>query len=252
MCAKLRTCALKRLTRRGEGRAIEFRDAHARMPLRCSKRLRGLSPDDAKQQDWMGAVFDSEDLGPLIRDRLESLEVVLAFGRTCRRLREHMRPILLDARFACMHPMPEYASVLAVASGKVRTVKFVHERKGISSAGITTAASMGHVHLLVYLQQLEYPMGMDVAMHAAMGGKLNSLKWLHENRCPMGVNALRMAAWSGEPDCVAFLLKRLGHALVQRGGTGVLRAVRLHAPSTVRGPVRCCGKGAHRVHGGAL
>ena len=176
------------------------------MSLRRSKRLRGIPADEAERQDWLGAIFDSEDLGPLLRDRLESLEDLSAFGRTCRCLRAHTQPILEDAHFAGRHPLPGYAGVLAVASGKVRTVKFVHERHGIGSAGLTTAASMGYVHILAYLQRLEYPMVMDVAMHAAMGGQLASLKWLHANRYPMGVNALRMAAWSGSPDCVTFLL----------------------------------------------
>ena len=192
------------------------------MPRRSKKPAHDTAPAaPASGCDWLGEVFTSKDLGPIVLKHVLTLEDLSAFTRTCTFL--HQRPYTSDLRdskgFVELGDKdPEWVTVNAAGLGRIRLLRFAHTNlHPVTVDCAIEAAVMGQYEVMDYLHEVECPMDARVASAAASKGRLQLLQSLHAKRFAiMDHTTVEAAARSGKVECLEFALKGVAKEICMR------------------------------------
>ena len=182
------------------------------MPRRFKKPARDTAPAaPASGCDWLGEIFTSKDLGPIVLKHVLTLEDLSAFTRTCSFL--HQRPYTSDLRdskgFVELGDQDtKRVTVNAASLGRMRLLRFAHTKlHPVTVECAIEAAVMGNCEVMDYLHEVDCPMDARVASAAAGEGHLQLLQSLQAKRVGMDPMTVEMAARSGKVECLEFALK---------------------------------------------
>ena len=186
-------------------------------PLTRGAKLRHIAATPRSACDWLGEVFASKDLGPLVLQHVEDLEDIVSCARTCRALRFGTMHILFKLRlFASeVENDPQQLAPLACIDGNVRLYKFCIRRGAEINEGCAEAAiAGGHIHILRHMHFVDsnYKLGVADMAWAAHRGQRPILEWLKGLGIQWDERALSAAASAGHTDCLELILDK-GHIL---------------------------------------
>ena len=182
------------------------------MPRRFKKPARDTAPDaPASGCDWLGEIFTSKDLGPIVLKHVLTLEDLSAFTRTCSFL--HQRPYTSDLReskgFVELGDQdPKGVTMNAASLGRMRLLRFAHTKlHPVTVDCAIEAVLMGKCEVMDYLHEVGCPMDARVASAAASTGHLQLLQSLSAKGVVMDHTTVEAAAQSGKVECLGFALK---------------------------------------------
>ena len=163
--------------------------------------------------DWLGEVFTSKDLGPIVLKHVLTLETLSAFTRTCTFL--HKRPYtseLHDSKGLVKlgNKDPKKVAIEAASLGRIRLLRFAHTHlHPVTVECAIHAAFMGQCEAMDYLHEVQCPMDARVTGAAAGNGHLQLLQSLHAKHVLVDDTTVVAAARSGKVECLEFVLRHL-------------------------------------------
>ena len=178
-------------------------------------KLRRLATIPRSACDWLNEVFDSKDLGPLVLERMDDLEDIASYARTCRAMRLGSSGILfkLNSLARTVDYDFEELSALAGIDGNVRLYQFCI-RKGVEIGEKCAEAAIagGQIEILrrMHFVDANYKLGVKDMAWAAHRGQRHILEWMKGLGIQWDEVALRAAAMAGRTDCLEFILDK-GH-----------------------------------------
>jgi len=182
---------------------------------RSAAKLRRLAAIPRSTCDWLGEIFGSKDLGPLVVACIADLEDIVRYAHTCRALRDITKHIWLKVHFLAEKVGDDRKLLLNAAclDGDVRLYEFCI-RKGveISQECAEAAIAGGQIDMLDRIHFSEhnnYSLGRWDTAYAAHRGQLQVLKWMKDTMClQWDEYAAASAASQGHADCLAFILDK--------------------------------------------
>lgn len=191
------------------------------MPRRFKKPARDAAPAaPASGCDWLGEIFTSKDLGPIVLKHVLTLEDLSAFTRTCSFL--HQRPYTSDLReskglMELWDQNPNRVTVNAASLGRMRLLRFAHTKlHPVTAECAIEAALMGQSEAMDYLHEVDCPMDTRVTSAAASTGRLQLLQSLSAKHVVMDHTTVEAAAQSGKVECLEFALKGVAKEIHMR------------------------------------
>lgn len=180
---------------------------------RSAAKLRRVAAMPRSTCDWLGEVFASKDLGPLVLEHVEDLEDIVSCARTCRALRFGTMHILFKVGVLSreVENDPQQLAPLACIDGNVRLYKFCIRRGAEINEGCAEAAiAGGHIHILRHMHFVDsnYKLGVADMAWAAHRGQRPILEWLKGLGIQWDERALSAAAIAGHTDCLEFILDK--------------------------------------------
>ena len=180
---------------------------------RSAAKLRRQAALPSSTCDWLGEVFASKDLGPLLLEHMEDLEDIVSYARTCRALHLGTNSTLFKVGVLSreVENDPQQLAPLACIGGDLRLYKFCVRRGAEINEGCAEAAiAGGHIHILRHMHFVDsnYKLGVDDMAWAAHRGQRPILEWLKGLGIQWDERALSAAASAGHTDCLKFILDK--------------------------------------------
>lgn len=170
--------------------------------------MRRVARFQASECDWLGAVFHSKDLGPLVIAELDAIEDVVSYARACAALRGATKGLLNQARRLTTSSDAKRSASMSCLEGNARMLDF-HRRRGveIDERCADAAITGGHLEILQHLHdRTAYALGARDMDWAAHRGQLPALAWMHAVGVQWDERALMSAARAGHAECLKFIL----------------------------------------------
>ena len=185
-------------------------------------KLRRLAAIPRSTCDWLGEIFSSKDLGPLVVECLADLEDIVSYAQTCRALRDITNNIWKKVFFLAEEFDNDLKMLLNAAclEGNVRLYEFcVRNGAEISQESAEAAIAGGQIDMLDrihFSEHSSYSLDRWDMAYAAHRGQLRVLKWMKDTlTLQWDEYALASAASEGHADCLAFILDK---GLIFKGG----------------------------------